>query len=96
MYFRRFDHFIAVQQQLEALFVATYIAAGKEFAKLGRPDLVQVAAQIGSVEAEHGQIKTGLSCIHHEHHLGADGFLKGTPTPVRSPPARSIVQAKVQ
>ncbi len=54
--FRRFDHFIAVQQQLEALFVAAYIAAGTEFAKLGRPDLVQVAAQIGGVEAEHRAI----------------------------------------
>ena len=54
--FKRFDHFIAVQQQLEALFVAAYIAAGKEFAKLGRPDLVQIAAQIGGVEAEHRAI----------------------------------------
>ncbi len=51
--FRNFNHFITVQQQMEALFVAAYIAAGKEFAMLGRPDLVQIAAQIGGVEAEH-------------------------------------------
>jgi hypothetical protein len=54
--FTNFNHFITVQQQLEALFVAAYIAAGKEFAMLGRPDLVQVAAQIGGVEAEHRAI----------------------------------------
>jgi hypothetical protein len=51
--FTNFNHFITVQQKLEALFVAAYIAAGKEFAMLGRPDLVQIAAQIGGVEAEH-------------------------------------------
>ena len=45
--FRNFNHFITVQQQMEALFVAAYLAAGKEFAQLGRPDLVQIAAQIG-------------------------------------------------
>ena len=54
--FRNFNHFIAVQQQMEALFVAAYLAAGKEFAMLGRPDLVQIAAQIGGVEAEHRAI----------------------------------------
>ncbi len=54
--FRRFELFIKVQQELEALFVAAYIAAGKQFAMLGRPDLVQVAAQIGGVEAEHRAI----------------------------------------
>jgi hypothetical protein len=51
--FRRFDKFFQTQQQLEALFVAAYLAAGKEFAMLKRPDLVLVAAQIGGVEAEH-------------------------------------------
>lgn len=54
--FRRFDLFLKVQQQLEALFIAAYLAAGKEFAMLGRPDLVQAAAQIGGVEAEHRAI----------------------------------------
>ena len=54
--FTNFNHFITVQQQLEALFVAAYLAAGKEFAILGRPDLVQIAAQIGGVEAEHRAI----------------------------------------
>jgi len=54
--FRRFDRFIQTQQQLEALFVAAYLAAGKEFAMMNRPDLVLVAAQIGGVEAEHRAI----------------------------------------
>jgi hypothetical protein len=54
--FRNFNKFIKTQQQLEALFVAAYLAAGKEFAMLKRPDLVLVAAQIGGVEAEHRAI----------------------------------------
>lgn len=54
--FRYLDKFIHTQQFLEAAFIAAYLAAGKEFAMLGRPDLVQVAAQIGGVEAEHRAI----------------------------------------
>ncbi len=38
---------------LEEAFIATYMAAAQEFAILGEPKLVQVAMQIGSVEAEH-------------------------------------------
>lgn len=62
--FNNFNLFIKVQQQLEALHVAAYLAAGREFAALGRPDLVLIAAQIGSVEAEHrviGRAIGGLS-----------------------------------
>ncbi|MDQ2886236.1 MAG: ferritin-like domain-containing protein [Chloroflexota bacterium] len=51
--FERMDAFIKVQQQLETLFVAAYIASAREFAVLKRPDLVQIAMQIGTVEAEH-------------------------------------------
>jgi hypothetical protein len=51
--FRDFNHFIQTQQLLETLFVAAYIVAAKEFAMLKRPDLVQIAGQIGTVEAEH-------------------------------------------
>ncbi len=47
--FEYLDKFIHTQQFLEAAFIAAYLAAGKEFAMLGRPDLVQVAAQIGGV-----------------------------------------------
>lgn len=54
--FKYLDKFISTQQLLESLFIAAYLAAGKEFAMLGRPDLVQVAAQIGGVEAEHRAI----------------------------------------
>jgi hypothetical protein len=45
--------FIKTQQILEALFVAAYIVAAKEFAMLQRPDLVQIAGQIGAVEADN-------------------------------------------
>jgi Ferritin-like domain len=54
--FNNFDNFFKVQQQLEAAFVAAYLAAGKEFTNLRRPDLVQIAAQIGGTEAEHRAI----------------------------------------
>jgi hypothetical protein len=54
--FRHMDAFIKVQQQLETLFVAAYIVAAREFAVLKRPDLVQIAGQIGTVEAEHRAI----------------------------------------
>jgi Ferritin-like domain len=54
--FEQFETFIKTQQLLEIIFVAAYLAAIKEFAQLGRPDLAQIAAQIGSVEAEHRAI----------------------------------------
>ncbi|HET8626757.1 MAG TPA: ferritin-like domain-containing protein [Thermomicrobiales bacterium] len=38
---------------LEEAFIAAYLAAAQEFAILGQPSLVQVALQIGGVEAEH-------------------------------------------
>ncbi|HEU5330711.1 MAG: ferritin-like domain-containing protein [Thermomicrobiales bacterium] len=38
---------------LEEAFIAAYLAAAQEFAILGQPKLVQVAVQIGAVEAEH-------------------------------------------
>jgi hypothetical protein len=51
--FEKLELFIKVQLQLETLFVAAYIAAAREFAILKRPDLVQIAVQIGTVESEH-------------------------------------------
>ncbi|MBV9258060.1 MAG: ferritin-like domain-containing protein [Ktedonobacteraceae bacterium] len=45
--------FLKTQQQLESAFVAAYLAAVKEFAQAGRPDLAQIAGQIGAIEAEH-------------------------------------------
>lgn len=48
--------FLKTQQMLESIFIAAYLTAVKEFAMLGRPDLAQVAAQIGGVEAEHRAI----------------------------------------
>lgn len=67
--FTKFDLFIKTQQWLEALFVAAYILAGKEFAMLGRPDLVQVAAQIGGVEAEHRAIGRAIGDLKPANNL---------------------------
>lgn len=38
---------------LEEAFIAAYMAAAQEFSILGKSDLVQLAIQIGCVEAEH-------------------------------------------
>ncbi len=38
---------------LEEAFIAAYLAAAQEFAIMNQPDLVEVALQIGGVEAEH-------------------------------------------
>jgi hypothetical protein len=51
--FEDLGKFLKVQQQLESAFVAAYLAAVKEFALAGRPDLAQIAGQIGAIEAEH-------------------------------------------
>ncbi len=59
--FRDFSRFIKVQQLLETLFVAAYIAAAKEFAMLGRPDLVQAAMQIGTIESEHRAVGRAIA-----------------------------------
>ena len=45
--------FIATQQELEGVFDSAFLAAIREFAQLGRPDLAQIAGQIATVEAEH-------------------------------------------
>ncbi|MBV9712855.1 MAG: ferritin-like domain-containing protein [Ktedonobacteraceae bacterium] len=76
--FRHFNLFIKVQQQLEALFVAAYIAAGKEFARLGRPDLVQVAAQIGGVEAEHRAIGRAIGGMRPANNRAFETLLVNT------------------
>jgi hypothetical protein len=44
-----FSTFVA----LESAFVAAYIAAADQFAQLGEPELVKVAYEISTVEAEH-------------------------------------------
>lgn len=59
--FRRMDRFIRTQQWLEILFTAAYIVAAKEFAMLGKFDLVQVAGQIGTVEAEHRAVGRAIA-----------------------------------
>lgn len=45
--------FIATQQQLEGAFDSAFIAAVREFAEGGRPDLAAIACQIAMVESEH-------------------------------------------
>jgi hypothetical protein len=67
--FKRLDFFLKTQQILESAFVAAYLAAVKQFAMLGRPDLAQVAAQIGAIEAEHrvaGRLIGALFPINNE------------------------------
>lgn len=45
--------FFTTVVSLEEAFIAAYLAAAQEFAILGQTSLVQVAMQIGAVEAEH-------------------------------------------
>ncbi len=45
--------FIETQQQLEGVFDSAFLAAIKEFAMMGRPDLAQLSGQIACIEAEH-------------------------------------------
>lgn len=45
--------FIETQQQLEGVFDSAFLAAIKEFALQGRPDLAQIAGQIATIESEH-------------------------------------------
>ena len=45
--------FIETQQELEGVFDSAFLAAIKEFAQLGRPDLAQIAGQVACIEAEH-------------------------------------------
>ena len=40
-------------ESLETAFISAYEAAAKEFAQMGKSDLVKVALQIGAVEGEH-------------------------------------------
>lgn len=51
--FTQFAAFESTLQQLESIFESAYLAAVKEFAYQGRPDLSQIAAQIACIEAEH-------------------------------------------
>ncbi len=51
--FENLKLFIATQQQLEGVFDSAFLAAVKEFALQGHPELSQVAAQIACIEAEH-------------------------------------------
>ena len=51
--FEQLNLFIATLEQLEEAFIAAYLAAVKEFALLGQPDLAQLAAQICGIENEH-------------------------------------------
>ncbi|HET8522650.1 MAG TPA: ferritin-like domain-containing protein [Thermomicrobiales bacterium] len=48
-----YDTFFTTVVQLEAAFIAAYIAAAREFTALKQPELVKVAHMVASVEAEH-------------------------------------------
>jgi len=45
--------FLSVLDTLETMCVGVYIAAARQFLRVGRPDLARVATQIMGVEAEH-------------------------------------------
>jgi hypothetical protein len=55
--------FLATLEQLEALFVAVYTAAVREFAELGQPELAKQAAQLLGVEAEHRALARAAMAI---------------------------------
>jgi hypothetical protein len=59
---------------LEEAFIAAYMAAAQEFAVLGQARLVQVALQIGAIEAEH---RAGA-----RYYAITAGVLTGTPNDV--------------
>jgi len=47
------DSFLSMLDTLETMCVGVYIAAARQFLRVGRPDLARVATQIMGVEAEH-------------------------------------------
>jgi hypothetical protein len=55
--------FLATLEQLEALLVAVYTAAVREFAELGQPELAKQAAQLLGVEAEHRALARAAMAI---------------------------------
>lgn len=61
--FKHLEFFLKTQQQLESAFVAAYLAAVKELATLGRPDLAQVAAQLAAIEAEHRVVGRSIGAM---------------------------------
>ncbi|GCE03362.1 ferritin-like domain-containing protein [Dictyobacter aurantiacus] len=86
--FKNLELFLKTQQQLESAFVAAYLAAVKELAMLGRPDLAQVAAQLAAIESEHrvvGRLIGAMLPIDNEafpplllkNVAAAPAFLKG-------------------
>lgn len=64
---------------LEEAFIAAYMAAAQEFAILNKPDLVQLAIQIGGVECEHR--------AHARFYAISAGVLNGVPNNVAFEPA---------
>ncbi len=75
--FKKLEAFIKVQQQLETLFVAAYIAAARDFAILKRPDLVQIAVQIGTVESEHRALGRAIGGLRPaDNHAFSPALLK--------------------
>lgn len=66
--------FLRTLISLEEAFIAAYLAAAQEFARMGNARLAQVALQIGAVEAEH---RAGLRFFAIQA-----GVLGGTPNDV--------------
>ena len=66
--------FLKTMITLEEAFIAAYMAAAQEFAILGQGRLVQVALQIGAIEAEH---RAGV-----RFYAVSAGVISGTPNDV--------------
>ncbi len=66
--------FLTTVISLEEAFIAAYLAAAQEFARMGNVRLTQVALQIGAVEAEH---RAGL-----RFYAIQAGVMTGTPNDV--------------
>ena len=61
--------FLGVLDTLETMCVGVYIAAARQFLRVGRPDLARVATQIMGVEAEHRMLGRAIGATRPANNL---------------------------
>jgi len=61
--------FLGVLDTLETMCVGIYIAAARQFLRVGRPDLARVAIQIMGVEAEHRMLGRAIGVARPANNL---------------------------
>ncbi len=61
--------FLGVLDTLETMCVGIYIAAARQFLRVGRPDLARVAIQIMGVEAEHRMLGRAIGAARPANNL---------------------------